>query len=127
MANTKQEIVDRAHAWMEAVQRKDISALEQILAPDYAYMATNHGRRTRAEWLATVPIYDIHRFELLESDVRDYGDVAVMLSRYRQDASVGGTPRSGEFLITDIWVRRDDRWQVTARSSILMAEAGSWT
>ncbi len=49
MADSKQEIVNRAHAWMEAIQFKDMVALEQILAAEYVYTATNHGRRTRAE------------------------------------------------------------------------------
>ena len=34
-----------------------------------------------------------------------------------------GEPRSGEFLITDTWVKRDGRWQVVARSSIMMEPA----
>jgi ketosteroid isomerase-like protein len=122
MTDTNVELAALGQGWMEAVQRKDVAALEQILASEYAYTASGQGRKSRAQWLETLPIYDIHRFEFTEVDVRDYGDVAVLISRYRQDASVGGVPRSGEFLLTDVWVRRDGRWQVAARSSILMPE-----
>jgi transposase InsO family protein/ketosteroid isomerase-like protein len=123
MTAPEQELTRLEHAWMEAVRRKDTEALERILAPEYAYTASGQGRWSRQGWLETVAIYDLHRFEFVEVDVRPYGDVAVVLSQYRQDASVGGAPRSGEFQITDVWVRRDESWQVVARSSILLPEA----
>lgn len=119
----ERELARLEQSWMEAVQRKDTGALERILAPEYAYTASGQGRWTREGWLETVAIYDIHRFEFAEIDVRPYGDVAVVLARYRQDASVGGVARSGEFLITDVWVTRNGSWQVVARSSILMPSA----
>jgi hypothetical protein len=92
------------------------------LAPEYVYTASGHGRWSRERWLDTLAIYDIHRFEIVEISVRRYGEIALVLARYRQDASVGGVPRSGEFLITDVWVRRDESWQVLTRSSIQMPE-----
>jgi ketosteroid isomerase-like protein len=123
MTATEQDLTQLEHTWMEAVQRKDTEALERILAPEYTYTASGQGRWSRQGWLDTVAIYDIHRFAFVEIDVRPYGDAAVVLSRYQQEASVAGVPRSGEFLITDVWVMRDGSWQVVARSSILMPEA----
>jgi hypothetical protein len=38
-------------------------------------------------------------------------------ARYRQQATVAGQDRSGAFLLTDVWVRRDGRWQVVTRHS----------
>jgi ketosteroid isomerase-like protein len=117
----EQEFAQLAHAWMEAVQRKDLAALAGILAPDYT--ASGQGRWSRQQWLDAVAIYDIHDFAFREVDARRYGEVAVVLTRYWQAGAVGGVPRSGEFLITDVWVRGTGTWQVVARSSILMPEA----
>ncbi len=125
MTAPEHELIAREQAWMEAVQRKDIEALEQILGPDYAYTASGQGRWSRQRWLETVAVYDIHRFEFVDVDVREYGDAAVVLAHYQQEASVAGIRRSGDFLITDVWVRRGDQWQVVARSSILMPEAAA--
>ncbi len=122
MTTAEHELIARERAWMEAVQRKDRTALEDILAPDYTYTASGQGRWSRQRWLDTLSIYDIHHFEFVAVDVRPYGNVAVVLSQYRQDGAVGGVVRSGEFLFTDVWVRRDGVWQVVARSSILMPE-----
>ena len=49
--------------------------------------------------------------------VNVYGETAVMRSHYKQHATVQGKDRSGELLLTDVWVKRDGRWQVVARHS----------
>jgi hypothetical protein len=122
MTTTDRAFLDRQRAWMEAAQRKDLEALERILAPEYTYTATGMGRTTRQQWLDTLAVYDVTCFEIVEVDARPYGnDVAVVLSRYRQEGTLDGVPRSGEFLITDVWVKRGDLWQVAARSSIKMS------
>ena len=120
MTTVEQELVALEREWMDAVRRKDTETLERIVGTDYVYAASGQGRWSRQRWMETVRIYDIDRFEFADVDVRPYGDVAVVLSDYRQDATVAGERRSGDFLLTDVWVRRDGRWQVVARSSILM-------
>jgi ketosteroid isomerase-like protein len=122
MSTPEHELIALEQEWMDAIQRKDFPALDQIVGPDYAYTASGQGRWSRQRWMETVPVYDIHTFEFLAIDVRVYGDVAVVLPHLRQMASVAGATRSGEFLLTDVWVRRDGRWQVVARSSILMPQ-----
>ncbi|MDP9353802.1 MAG: nuclear transport factor 2 family protein [Chloroflexota bacterium] len=120
MTTVEQDLIALEQEWMDAVRRKDTAALERIVGPEYAYTASGQGRWSRQRWMETVAIYDIHRFEFGEIDVRVYGDVAVVLSSYRQEASVAGERRNGDFLITDVWHQRDARWQVVARSFILM-------
>ncbi len=120
MTTVEQDLIALEQEWMDAVRRKDTAALDRIVGPEYAYTASGQGRWSRQRWMETVPIYDIHRFEFGEIDVRVYGDVPVVLSSYGQEASVAGERRSGDFLITDVWYQRDARWQVVARSSILM-------
>jgi ketosteroid isomerase-like protein len=113
------------HEWMEAVQRNDLEALDRILALEFAYTASGHGRWSRQQWMETVPDYDIQHFRYDDIDVHRYGEVAVVLSRCDLEAVVAGIPRAGEFLLTDVWVQRDGRWQVTTRSSIMMPERRS--
>jgi ketosteroid isomerase-like protein len=119
----KEQLVALYTQWMEAIQRNDMETLEELLGDEYIYTASGQGRWSRQTWLQTVPDYDITRFELRELDVQVHGDVAVALPVFWQEAIVYGSPRSGEFLITDVWVRREGRWQVIARSSILAAAA----
>jgi ketosteroid isomerase-like protein len=50
-----------------------------------------------------------------EVRVRPFGDVAIVHSRTRQQATVHGHDWSGAFLLTDVWAWRDGRWQVVSR------------
>jgi ketosteroid isomerase-like protein len=49
--------------------------------------------------------------------VRLLGNVAIVASIYSQRASLNGIDRGGEFFLTDVWEKRDGRWQVVARYS----------
>jgi ketosteroid isomerase-like protein len=122
MTSAEEEFIALEQAWMGAIQRKDLATLDRILGPEYSYTASGQGRWSRQRWIETVAVYDIETFTILDIDVRLYGDVAVVLPHFRQTALVNGEPRSGDFLITDVWSRRDGAWQVVARSSIRMAE-----
>jgi ketosteroid isomerase-like protein len=122
MSSAEQEIVALYNEWMTAAKQKDMATLDRILGPEYAYTSSGQGRQTRQQWMDTIAIYDLESFEFLRIDVRFYGDIAVAFPHYRQTAILDSVPRSGDFLITDVWARRDGSWQVIARSSIRMAE-----
>jgi ketosteroid isomerase-like protein len=64
---------------------------------------------------------EVESFAYADVSVRTYGDVAVMQSRWHQRARLRGDDWSGEGLLTDVWVRRDGRWQVVARHSSLVS------
>jgi len=61
---------------------------------------------------ATKPIDE---FAYEEIDTEIYGSTAVVLSRYRQQARIGDRDASGDLRITDVWTRRDGRWQIVRR------------
>jgi ketosteroid isomerase-like protein len=109
------EIRAAAAQWSEAIARRDVAACEHILGTEYALMAPGIGEMPRAQWLAGLPDYVVHSYEFRDVRVHVYGESAVMRSRYTQTATVAGKDRSGEMLVTDVWVRRDGRWQVVAR------------
>lgn len=72
----------------------------------------------RATWLemATGP-YLCESFRYESMSVRLFGDVAVVVSLYRQKASVKSIDRSGLFFLTDIWRKSGQGWRVAARYS----------
>ena len=111
------EILRLANEWMDAVRQKDLETLESLVAPEYMLQAPGIGRMPREQWLAAVSVYDIQSFEFDDVQVHLYGDTAVMRSRYAQKATYQGRDRSGEFLVTDVWVGREGRWQVVSRHS----------
>ena len=107
--------------WSRAIQAQDKARLEEFLRPEYTLtvaVADQLAHVDRAAWLQNaITGYVIHEFRFHEVTVREYGHIAVVSSRYTQKATVGGRDRSGEFFLTDIWVKSGDRWQVSARYS----------
>lgn len=118
----KQEIQEAQKHWMEAAIRKDEPVLRQILADEYHLIAGRLGFVDKDGWLAMGSEYTIKEFEYLESDIHVYGTTAVSNSRYRQEATYMGEDLSELFYLTDVWVKRDGRWQVVTRHSSI-AEA----
>lgn len=53
------------------------------------------------------------RYDDFRVDV--FRDAAVVRSRMSQQATVDGEPWNDTFMLTDVWIRRDGRWQVVAR------------
>lgn len=113
--------------WMDSWVRQDRASLERILAPDYSLTISAMPERpiSRDQWMATISRYTAKGFEYRDMKVRLFGDVAVVSSIGRGiGANVNGVDRSFPFFLTDVWVKRDGRWQVAARYSSL-PESGS--
>jgi ketosteroid isomerase-like protein len=66
-------------------------------------------------WIAKLATYDCKEFRFDKIQVRVYGNTAVVNSWFHQDATANGKDWSGDFLITDVWVKKNENWQVVAR------------
>ena len=104
--------------FMEAVRDRDLDWLERHLASEFTLTTGRAGApvRGRAEWLAvTAGRYVVEEFAFDELEVLDYGDVAVVRSRYRQRGSMDGEDRTQTFLMTDVWAEREGQPQLVTR------------
>jgi hypothetical protein len=110
-----EELVGLSHELVRAVQEHDIARLESLLAEEFSLDGAA-GTLARGELLeAAAGAYAIEDFSYLEIDPELYGNTAVVVSRYRQTAKLGKRDASGELRVTDVWVRRDSRWQIVRR------------
>ncbi len=117
----EQELIALEHEWAEAVTHNDMAKLEHIVGQEYTLTANGFPGRTRftrQEWMATVPVYEVHSYDFRNVVVHAYDDAAVVLADLDMQATVRGSDRSGSFALTDVWVKRDGRWQVVARGSV---------
>jgi ketosteroid isomerase-like protein len=104
--------------FMTAVAERDLDFLEERLGEEFKLITGRQGHETRdrGEWLeVTRTAYEIHSFRFDEFEVLDYGDVAVVRSRYSQEATMGGADRSQSYLMTDVWHRRDGTFRLVSR------------
>ncbi len=119
--NAEQEIVELEKQWNAAIQRQDVSQMDRFLADSYflaiGVQALPLQIVPRAHWLETLHAYKIEDFSFDDMRVNVYGDVAVVLMLYTQEATVRGQDRSGQLVITDVWVKGDGGWRVAERHS----------
>jgi len=110
------EIQALERRWMQAWVESDLDTCATVLADDFLLTSARGVLMPKDAWLANAgSVFKCTEFEWLELMVRPFGDVAVVHGRSRQKASVGEQDWSGLFLLTDVWARRGDRWQVVAR------------
>ena len=117
--STHDELIRLQNEWMDAWQRRDQDALESIIAPEFTLTSARSDRLvSREQWLDIAlhrAAVEWYRYE--DFHVTVFGDAAVVKSRATQKATVDGADWSESFLLTDVWVGRDGRWQVVARHS----------
>ncbi len=122
----EKKLIDLENEWMDSVKRRDQSILERILASDFSI--TNERSRTsstsRSRYINnTIQFWRLSDYKLEKISVRIYGESAVVNIRYSQQGQVNGQEASGDFLATDVWVKRDDLWQAVARHTSQQAKA----
>ncbi len=105
---------------MEAIRRADVATLELILAHEFVLVGP-HRQLTREELVRAAGrrAYTIEEFGYDEIEVELYGDTAMLSSRYHQTARFDDRDVSRVYFVTDVWVRRDTRWQLVRRHATL--------
>jgi ketosteroid isomerase-like protein len=107
--------------WAAAFQRKDMSALQDMMADGYALVIAVENLPLqvvgRNAWLAALDDYQISEASVEHIHVRIYDCVAVAVMLWRQVATLHGEDRSGLMMLTDIWVEVSGEWKLAERHS----------
>ena len=94
--------------WAAAFARKDIAALQKMMAEGYSLVIAVEGLPLqvvgRNAWLEALDHYDIEEASVDHIHVRIYDCVSSVVMLWRQKASLDGSDRSAVFMLTDIWV-----------------------
>ena len=118
-ATVVHELVELSHDLVRAVQEHDQSRLETMLAREFTLLGAA-GELDREGLIdAAAGSYVIEDFAYEEIDPEVYGNTAVIVSRYRQTARLDGQDVSARLHMTDVWIRRDGRWQIVRRHATI--------
>jgi len=116
------ELVELEHELAQAVCDHDVERLETMLASEFTLQGAA-GQLDRDAFLeAAAGPYEIDEFGYEQIDPEVYGNTAVLVSRYRQVARLDGRDLSYRMNVTDIWTRRDARWQIVRRHATIADE-----
>jgi ketosteroid isomerase-like protein len=118
--------VRQAHeAWMATAARNDLAACDRFIADEFTMVARGT-EFDKAQWMRnTERRVALEPVQFLDQRVYVYGDTAVMTQRSIRRYTMDGKDLSGEFFITDVWVRRDGRWQVVRRHGAPVASGSA--
>ena len=116
-------------AWMDALADQDTVQLQSLLGAEFTIVGAGSTAQeppgTRDRWLSNAMRFRWPRHTVRLLGVRPLGATAVVqavLTATFPPRSI--TPEGGEitFLVTDVWVEREGRWQVVARHASLAAK-----
>jgi Domain of unknown function (DUF4440) len=120
-ATAAPELIELSHELVQVVVDRDLPRLEELLAAEFTLQGAA-GELDRAEFLEAVAgPYRIEGFTYEEIDPEIYGNTAVLVSRYSQVAQLDDRDLSHRMSVTDIWTRRDGRWQIVRRHATIAA------
>ena len=115
--SARTEILQMTSQWNDAIMRRDSLVLDKILASDYSL----NGSVNRAAWMNnTLHHFMTDTLKMLDQlHITSYGQDVKSEGRFFWKAAFDGKPRiNGSFDVTDIWIKRDGRWQVMLRMSM---------
>jgi uncharacterized protein (TIGR02246 family) len=113
-SQAQQEILKALQEASEATPRNDADAVARILSDDSLFVIYNGALQINKDSQVESLRTGFMRFSaaaVQDVVVRVYGDSAVVIKRRKQVATVGGRTRPGDVRMTNVWVKRQGRWQ----------------
>ena len=120
---TDQALTVQIANFERAVLQSDAELAMTVLHPDYtlALVLPVPAVMSRERWLEVLPDYHVEAYDVQAQHLQVLGDCAALLQRLTMTATVLGEDRSGTFVISDVWLRRDDGWRIWQRHSTPLA------
>jgi ketosteroid isomerase-like protein len=107
--------------WSEADVKKDAAALERILADDWIGIDFQGVVLDKPEVLKQVALHsDVTETETTEMEqmkIRLFGNTAIVSGTEIETSQYKGKDSSGKYAWTDVFVRRNGRWQAVSSQS----------
>lgn len=124
-ATITKALTQREEAWNAALLKPDVAALEKIYAEEYLSIDPEGNMLDRKQDLAEVAsgVFKAEALALSDLKVREYGPMAITTGIIAVKAIYKGEKIDKHHRFTDVWVKRDGRWQcVSAHGSTIQPQ-----
>jgi ketosteroid isomerase-like protein len=111
------EILRLGQDWDNAMIRRDLAALQRLMADDYIGIDESGKATTRDEELASAKAGEFVLISVVQDEpvkVRVYGDTAVATALETVNQQFRGHSAGGQYRSTTVWVKRKGHWQVVS-------------
>ena len=142
--DTEETIIQLQTDWTEAWLSHDEAALDRFVADDFVITTAGRGlQESKRQWIdGAMARYAPKSFEYGDMQARVFPGAAVVTWRYTEETTgdllarlygwageehrqsdAGSDMHQLTFLLTDVWIKRDGRWQVVSRHASLPVTA----
>jgi ketosteroid isomerase-like protein len=114
MTTTVDQIHELGARWVAAELDADIATLDALVTDDFHLVGPYGFVLDKQQWLDRYRSGDLATTAMTWHDVdtREYGDAVVTIATQSQEATYRGIASNGDFRITHVFVRTDDRWSI---------------
>jgi len=105
--------------WNDAQKSKDVEKLNLIIGDDWIGVGYDGNKSNKQDFIRDVKSSSskLESFEFGDIDVKLMGNVAVVQGGDTEKSSTHGEDSSGKWVWTDVFVKRDGRWQAVRSQS----------
>lgn len=104
---------DLTDTWAAAEAAGDAASLDALLTEDFRGIGPHGFVLDRTQWLARFQDdFSVTDLRISDVEVREHGDVAMLVGLQTQAATYRGHPSHGRFRLSMTLHRRDTQWRV---------------
>src|SRR5215470_5453956 len=116
LSSIKDTLIQIEHEWGDAMVKVDVAAFSRCVADDWVLTFSDGTMVTKP--MAQADLKDgalrIESFQIDDISVRVYGNAAIVLGVITERSKFRDKDTSGQRRFTDVFVKRDGRWQAVA-------------
>jgi ketosteroid isomerase-like protein len=119
------ELIAAEEDFSDALVREDWKAVEEVYADDLVFTSTDGSVTHKTEEVASVRSGDLklESIKMADLNVQDLGHVAVVTGKIVEKGRYKTADVSGTYCFTDVWVKRNGRWQLVTGHETLVTPA----
>ena len=124
MAGNAETVIALDRRRMEAMARKDIATLNELISDDLVYTHSSARLDTKQSLIGAMESGTTVYTGVVPSDVKaqDYGDTVVLTGSARISVNSGGNAMNFGVRFTDVYANKGGRWQMVAWQSTRLPE-----
>jgi ketosteroid isomerase-like protein len=117
--SVEQTLMQMERDWTQAGLKKDAAALDKIIADDWVAISYDGKSYTKAQVMADLKsgASATQSIDLGSMKVREFANTAIVTGSDTEKSTYKGKDTSGKYVWTDVFVKRQGRWQAAASQS----------
>jgi ketosteroid isomerase-like protein len=110
------EVRKLERAWLDAYEKKDVAAMNAIVADDFTITFSDGSMQTKPQIIEALkrPGNSTNKFRTENVESRSYGDTVILIGLVITDWTQNGEKKTDRSRYTDTYVKRNGKWQVVA-------------